>query len=87
MERGARSTAGATGERAGLQIDVEDNGCGMTREARRRAFDPFFTQKERGTGLGLAVVDRIIKAYGGLASIDSEEGHGARVSVWLPAEG
>jgi len=87
MERDARPVAGATGERAGVQIDVEDNGRGMTREARRRAFDPFFTQKERGTGLGLAVVDRIIKAHDGLVRIEGDEGVGARVSVWLPTEG
>ncbi len=87
LERGGAPTAGAGGERAGVQIDVEDNGCGMTRETRRRAFDPFFTQKERGTGLGLAVVNRIIKAHGGLVSIESAEGQGTCVGIWLPAEG
>jgi two-component system sensor histidine kinase PilS (NtrC family) len=87
LERGGAPTSGGGGEREGVQIDVEDNGRGMTREARRRAFDPFFTEKERGTGLGLAVVDRIIKAHGGFVRIESEEGQGARMSVWLPAEG
>lgn len=87
LERGGAPTSGAAGERVGVQIDVEDNGHGMTREARRRAFDPFFTEKERGTGLGLAVVDRIIKAHGGFVRIESEEGQGTRMSLWLPAEG
>jgi len=87
LERGAVPASGAAGERGGVQIDVEDNGCGMTREARRRAFDPFFTQKEGGTGLGLAVVNRIMKSHGGLVSIESAEGQGTCVSIWLPAEG
>jgi two-component system sensor histidine kinase PilS (NtrC family) len=87
LERGGAPTSGGAGERGGVQIDVEDNGCGMTREVRRRAFDPFFTQKERGTGLGLAVVNRIMKAHGGLVSIESAEGQGTCVSIWLPAEG
>jgi two-component system sensor histidine kinase PilS (NtrC family) len=87
IDRGGAHTAAAVGERAGVQIDVEDNGCGMAPDARRRAFDPFFTQKESGTGLGLAVVDRIIKAHDGLVRIESEEGQATRVSAWLPAEG
>ncbi len=78
--------ARALGERAGVQIDVEDDGCGMSEDARRRALDPFFTQKERGTGLGLAVVARIIKSHGGLIRIESSEGQGTSFRLWLPSE-
>ena len=78
--------ARALGERAGVQIDVEDDGCGMSEDARRRALDPFFTQKECGTGLGLAVVARIIKSHGGLIRIESTEGQGTSFHIWLPSE-
>jgi two-component system sensor histidine kinase PilS (NtrC family) len=74
------------GEKAGVEIDVIDEGSGMSPEVLGRAMDPFFTLKERGTGLGLAVVDRIVKAHGGLVKIESEEGRGTRVSLWIPAE-
>jgi two-component system sensor histidine kinase PilS (NtrC family) len=74
------------GERSGVQIDVEDTGCGMTEETRRRAMDPFFTQKERGTGLGLAVVDRIVRSHGGMIRIESEPDKGTGVHIWIPTE-
>jgi two-component system sensor histidine kinase PilS (NtrC family) len=69
----------------GVRIDVEDDGVGMSPEARRRAFDPFFTTKEKGTGMGLAIADRIVKAHRGHMAIESEESAGTTVSVWLPA--
>ncbi len=74
------------GERAGVEIDVEDTGCGMTPEAARRATDPFFTEKDGGTGLGLAVVDRIIGSHGGTVRIESEPGEGTAVRMWIPTE-
>ena len=48
-------------------------------------YEPFFTTKERGTGLGLAIVLRIVNGYGGRLSFESEEGHGASFTLWLPA--
>lgn len=77
----------ARGERAGVEIGVADNGCGMTSEVRRKAMTPFFTTKERGTGLGLAIVARIVKSHGGMIRIESEERRGTIVRFWLPAEG
>jgi len=85
-EGSGATRARALGERAGAQIDVEDDGCGMSEDARRRALDPFFTQKEGGTGLGLAVVARIIKSHGGLIRIESSEGEGTSFHLWLPSE-
>ena len=76
----------SVGERSGVEIDVEDTGCGMTPEVARRAMHPFFTEKERGTGLGLAVVDRIIRAHGGMIRIESEPGRGTAVRIWVPVE-
>jgi signal transduction histidine kinase len=59
-------------------------GDGIPAEYLHRIFDPFFTTKEGGTGLGLSVSRRIIAAHGGELSVESEEGHGARLTVRLP---
>jgi two-component system sensor histidine kinase PilS (NtrC family) len=75
------------GEQIGVAICVEDNGCGMSEDKRRRATEPFFTTKERGTGLGLSVVERVVKAHDGLVRIDSQEGRGTSVHIWVASEG
>ena len=75
------------GESMGVVFAVEDNGCGMSEETRRKALSPFYMTRERGTGLGLAVVERIVKAHSGYIRIDSEQDKGTIVSIWVPAEG
>lgn len=67
----------------GLEITVHDNGPGLTEEARSRIFEPFFTTKTQGTGLGMAIVKRIVEAHGGEIIVRSDEG--ASVIVTLPA--
>jgi two-component system sensor histidine kinase PilS (NtrC family) len=66
-------------------LSVEDDGPGIGHEAASRIFTPFFTTKARGTGLGLAVVQRIVDAHGGAISVQSTPGEGARFVVRLPA--
>jgi signal transduction histidine kinase len=68
-------------------LDVVDHGVGMDEAARRRAFEPFFTTKAEGTGLGLAVVQRLVDQAGGLVRIDSELGKGTTVRVFFPRVG
>ena len=70
-----------------VDLIVEDNGTGMTKEVKKHLFEPFFTTKEkgRGTGLGLAGVYGIIKNHGGKIRIDSEENRGTSVCITLPA--
>ncbi len=67
-----------------VALTVKDNGCGMDDETKARAFTPFFTTKTRGTGLGLAVVDKLVRALGGEIRLESEPGTGTRFTVVLP---
>ena len=67
---------------------VSDNGPGIAEELQERVFAPFFTMREGGTGLGLALVQRIVQAHQGLISLESQVGHGTTFIVELPvAEG
>ncbi len=67
-----------------LCIRVEDNGAGMTDQQRQRLFEPFFTTKSNGTGLGLAVVDSVVRAHGGSIDCISSVGRGTVFNVLLP---
>ncbi|KPL04955.1 MAG: hypothetical protein AMJ73_03105 [candidate division Zixibacteria bacterium SM1_73] len=69
-----------------VQIGIADTGCGIAPENLNRIFDRYFTTKKEGTGLGLAVVERIVKAHGGFVSVKSELGKGTSFFVNLPAE-
>ncbi|HAU1190474.1 TPA: sensor histidine kinase [Legionella pneumophila] len=69
---------------SGIQISVEDNGNGMSEEVRAQAFSPFYTTKAQGTGLGLAVVFAVVKAHGGRVTLESTEGIGTQVTIYLP---
>jgi two-component system sensor histidine kinase PilS (NtrC family) len=69
----------------GARVVVEDDGPGIPAADAGRVFTPFFTTKANGTGLGLAVVQRIADAHGGSVAIDAAPGGGARFTVRLPA--
>lgn len=70
-----------------LKIDIEDTGPGIAKEIADKIFDPFFTTKDsgKGTGLGLSTVYGVIKQMDGAIAVVSEEGKGARFSIYLPA--
>jgi PAS domain S-box-containing protein len=70
-----------------VMLGVTDNGLGMSDEVRRRALELFFTTKPRGvgTGLGLALVQRVVDRAGGRIDIDSAPGAGTSVTLTLPA--
>jgi signal transduction histidine kinase len=67
-----------------LQIQVVDDGCGIAADVRARLFEPLFTTKAKGTGLGLAVVASIVKRHGGTIAVDSEPGRGTTFTIALP---
>jgi PAS domain S-box-containing protein len=66
------------------RIDLSDTGPGIPDEVRARIFEPFFTTKPTGTGLGLAVVKRIIEGHRGEVAVTSGDGHGTTFSIRLP---
>jgi two-component system sensor histidine kinase PilS (NtrC family) len=68
----------------GREIFVEDTGPGIPESIRNRIFNPFFTTKERGTGLGLATVHAIVEAHGGAVSVAAGKLGGARFVIRLP---
>lgn len=70
-----------------VRVAVADTGCGIPPEDLDRIFKPFFTTKERGMGLGLTVVHRIVEAHGGLIEVESERGKGTRFTLSFPSRG
>jgi PAS domain S-box-containing protein len=66
-----------------VRLEVSDTGCGMTEEAKAKIFDPFFTTKFAGRGLGLAVVQGIVRAHGGAIHLVSTPSQGTTFQVLL----
>jgi signal transduction histidine kinase len=81
-----RPVPGAGAEGA-VEIALEDDGPGMDEETLARAFLPFFTTKDGGTGLGLALCERLIRAQGGTIELSARPGEGTSVRIRLPVGG
>ena len=74
-----------TGEGSeGVWVSVMDTGGGIPQEQINRIFDPFYTTKKKGTGLGLMIVQRIVRAHGGRIELESHVGQGTTFRVWFP---
>jgi len=85
VDGGPRLLCVETGMDEGLlRIEVTDSGPGFSDEASERAFEPYFTTKEEGTGLGMPITSRIIHEHGGVIRAESPTGGGARVVIRLP---
>ncbi len=72
------------GQGDGVEIEIKDNGQGMSQEHVPHIFDPYFTTKASGTGLGLAIVHKIVENHQGRITVQSTLGEGTAFIIWLP---
>lgn len=82
IEISAEKSAGEGGP--GVILQVSDNGCGIPPENIEAIFKPFFTTKQAGTGLGMAIIQKIIEEHKGQIRVQSEVGKGTTFSIFLP---
>jgi signal transduction histidine kinase len=68
----------------GIVLSVGDTGGGIPSEQINRIFEPFYTTKKKGTGLGLMIVRRIVRDHGGHINVESHVGQGTVFRIWLP---
>jgi PAS domain S-box-containing protein len=75
----------ATGEGSdGVWVSIGDTGGGIPQEELNRIFEPFYTTKKKGSGLGLMIVQRIVRAHGGRIELESQVGRGTTFRIWFP---
>lgn len=67
-----------------VKVEVIDHGPGIAPDTTERIFQPFFTTKAKGSGLGLAVVKKVVDAHHGEVRVDSTPGHGSTFTLWIP---
>ena len=67
-------------------IEIKDTGSGIPKENMQRLFEPYFTTKANGFGLGLAIVSRIIRDHGGTIQVESETGRGTSFTIFIPIQ-
>jgi two-component system sensor histidine kinase HydH len=83
---GGEITVRARTQNGAVEVAVADNGPGIAPELRGRVFEPFFTTRPHGTGLGLAVARQIVEAHGGRIEVSDRPGGGARFTLALPVQ-
>jgi len=72
--------------RAAIRVAIRDNGPGLSAEEHEKIFDSFYTTKTRGTGLGMAIVKRIVEAHGGRVGVGKSGARGAEIILTLPRQ-
>jgi len=70
-----------------IKLIIEDSGIGITEKDFNQIFDPFFSTKEKGSGLGLSIVYKLVEAHQGEIKVESKEGKGTKFVIFLPQEG
>src|SRR5213075_621461 len=84
MSKGGVLTVQSGSGADGVWISIADTGCGIPQDQLNRIFEPFFTTKKKGSGLGLMIVQRIVREHGGLIKLESHVGQGTTFRIWLP---
>lgn len=84
MASGGEFTLSMSGRERDIELIARDTGAGMSDEVLARIFEPFYTTKSAGTGLGLPTVQRLVEELGGKLTVDSSPGHGSSFNLLLP---
>jgi two-component system nitrogen regulation sensor histidine kinase NtrY len=84
MPKGGRLLLRTRAQEASTQIEIADNGTGLTEEECKRLFTPYYTNKQYGTGLGLAIVQSVVSDHGGRVWVKSAVGKGTSFFIELP---
>jgi len=84
MPAGGKLTIQCSADDNFVTLSVSDSGCGIKPENMQKIFRPFFTTKNAGTGLGLMIVERIVREHGGSLAVDSRENAGTTFTISLP---
>ena len=87
MPQGGTLSISCSSDEHSVYVDVMDQGSGIRQEDARQLFTPFFTTKAKGNGLGLMVVERIVRDHGGRLSFESRVGEGTRFRLTFPVIG
>ena len=84
MTKGGQLTLRSHRAAEGVVLTVADTGGGIPEEKISRIFEPFYTTKKKGSGLGLMIVQRIVRDHGGRIELESRVNHGTTFRIWLP---
>ena len=84
MDEGGSIKISASSDDDYVKISFADSGCGMDESAMANLFEPYFTTKPDGHGLGMMIIQGIIRAHNGKIDVDSKKGEGTKISIWLP---
>ena len=87
MAQGGELIVSTAASEETLQLSIADTGCGMTEDQVKNVFEPFYTTKSQGLGLGMSFASKIIEMHGGKVSVDSHINRGTSISIALPVEG
>ena len=85
MPQGGRLNVTSDRTEQTLRLKIEDTGQGISEEGAKNIFEPFYTTKEQGLGLGMPYAKKIIEQHGGTISLSSRLGEGTTIAIALPA--
>jgi two-component system, sporulation sensor kinase A len=87
MPNGGELTVSTAVSDQALQLEIADTGCGMSQEQIKNVFEPFYTTKAQGLGLGMIYAERAVNQHGGSILVESELGKGTRIRISVPLKG